>query len=115
MGTESIDAFRRGLGEAIQLRRKRAGMTQEQLAEAAGTSTEWVSQVERGIGMPSIELLLRLTDALQADLIGVLHAASDPRIGRAVHQQLVLLLPDLDERDLRVLLAAASAMAESGV
>lgn len=106
-----IDAFRRRLGDAVQIRRKSGGLTQEQLAEATDSSTEWISQVERGIGMPSLELLLRLAQALDASPAELVQAASSPSTGRPTQQELFVTLDRLGDRDLGILLAAARAMA----
>jgi len=111
MEKTDIDAFRRRLGDAVQVRRKSAGLTQEQLAEATDSSTEWISQVERGIGMPSVELLLRLAEALGASLVDLMQAASSPSMGRPIQQEMLATLDGLGERDLAILLATAKAMA----
>jgi transcriptional regulator with XRE-family HTH domain len=42
------------LGRQIATIRKRAGLTQEQLAEAAGYSVEFISLIERGVNSPTI-------------------------------------------------------------
>ena len=46
-----------------ELRQKR-GMTQEQLAAAAGTAGPYVSDMERGIKVPSLTTIIRLAIAL---------------------------------------------------
>jgi len=53
--------------------RKAAGLTQEQLAEAAGVGPEHLSKIETARRFPSLETLIRLASALSAepaDLIG---------------------------------------------
>ncbi|MFQ6094469.1 MAG: helix-turn-helix domain-containing protein [bacterium] len=40
-------------GRRIRVLRKRIGMTQEQLAEAADISVDFLSLVERGVNAPS--------------------------------------------------------------
>lgn len=52
------------LGEAIRTLRKEAGLSQEQLAEDAGTDLTQVGGIERGVRNPSYTTLLRLADAL---------------------------------------------------
>lgn len=42
------------LGRQIATLRKRAGLTQEQLAEAAGYSVEFISLIERGVNSPTV-------------------------------------------------------------
>lgn len=65
----------RGLKEASQLREKfgkrvrwlrgQHGLTQEQLAERAGISVDFLSLIERGRSSPSFENLAELADALE--------------------------------------------------
>jgi transcriptional regulator with XRE-family HTH domain len=52
------------LGEAIRQLRTEAGMSQEELAEAAGTDLTQVGGIERGVRNPSYTTLLRLAGAL---------------------------------------------------
>ncbi len=53
------------LGEEIRARRKRAGLSQEQLSERLGISREAVSQIERGeTRRPSDDILDRLETVL---------------------------------------------------
>jgi transcriptional regulator with XRE-family HTH domain len=60
-----------------ELRQKR-GMTQEQLATAAGTAGPYVSDMERGIKVPSLTTIIRLAIALECkvtDLVRVFDRA----------------------------------------
>ena len=52
------------LGEAVRQLRLEAEMSQEQLAEAAGTDLTQVGGVERGVRNPSYTTLVRLAGAL---------------------------------------------------
>ena len=52
------------LGEAVRRLRLEAEMSQEELAEAAGTDLTQVGGVERGVRNPSYTTLLRLAAAL---------------------------------------------------
>lgn len=58
------------LGTAIAGLRRRRGLTQAELARAAGVSRQWLSSVENG-RTPGAEvaLLMRLLDALDASLV----------------------------------------------
>ena len=68
----------RGLKEASQLREKfgqrvrwlrgEHGLTQEQLAERAGLSVDFLSLIERGRSSPSFENLAELADALETSV-----------------------------------------------
>lgn len=52
------------LGEAVRQLRLEAEMSQEELAEAAGTDLTQVGGVERGVRNPSYTTMLRLAGAL---------------------------------------------------
>ena len=52
------------LGVKIRMLRKAAGLTQNQLAEAADMSVNFIGYVERGQRAPSIQTLERIAQAL---------------------------------------------------
>ncbi|MEX2495173.1 MAG: helix-turn-helix transcriptional regulator [Woeseia sp.] len=52
------------LGNALRELRGEAGLTQAQLAEAAGVSRKTINTVENGVFVPSSILALRLAQAL---------------------------------------------------
>lgn len=54
-----------GLGEFINARRKEAALSLRQLADLAGVSNPYLSQIERGLRKPSAEVLQQLAKALQ--------------------------------------------------
>ena len=64
------------LGDAIRQLRTRAEMSQEELAEAAGTDLTQVGGIERGVRNPSYTTLLRLATALGTE-VGELTALAD--------------------------------------
>ena len=65
------------LGERVRRRRKALGLTAKSLAKAAGVSTSYISQVERGHQEdPSLPALRRLADALKMDLHALLGGAA---------------------------------------
>ncbi|MGN6254734.1 MAG: helix-turn-helix domain-containing protein [Solirubrobacterales bacterium] len=53
------------LGEAIRTMRLKQGLSQEQLAEYAGTDLTQVGGIERGVRNPSYTTLLRFAEALE--------------------------------------------------
>lgn len=52
------------LGEHIRGLRKRRGLTMAALAQAAGLSTGYISQLERNLASPSIPALVKIAQAL---------------------------------------------------
>ena len=56
-------------GRHLRRMRLTRDMTQEQLAEAAGVSVDFLSLVERGINAPSFETLERFAKALKVRVV----------------------------------------------
>ncbi|MBO6602316.1 helix-turn-helix domain-containing protein [Rhodophyticola porphyridii] len=53
------------LGPALRARRKELGMTMQAVADAAGLSVGFISQIERGLAAPSLSSLAGLAEVLQ--------------------------------------------------
>lgn len=51
-------------GRRLRELRQKRGMTQESLAQAAGTAAPYVSDMERGLKVPSLTTILRIALAL---------------------------------------------------
>jgi XRE family transcriptional regulator, regulator of sulfur utilization len=60
-----IQAVRKAIGNNIRKARRRADLTQEQLAEHADLHPVYVSQIERGTKAVSIEALWKLSKPLR--------------------------------------------------
>jgi transcriptional regulator with XRE-family HTH domain len=54
------------LGQILKETREAAGMTQEDLALTAGVDRSYVSQLERDLKSPTVSMLFRLCQAMQA-------------------------------------------------
>ena len=54
-------------GRRVRSLRKLRDLTQEELAEEALFSSEYVSKLERGLASPSFEAIARLADSLAVD------------------------------------------------
>jgi transcriptional regulator with XRE-family HTH domain len=61
---ESLEPTQKILARRLRARRKTLGLSQEQLALDASVNRTFVSQIERGIGNPSLHTLCRLADRL---------------------------------------------------
>lgn len=53
------------LGIKIKEARIQKGYTQEKLAETAGIGPVYLSEIERGVKMPSLKLFIKIIDALE--------------------------------------------------
>lgn len=56
------------IGESIKARRKVLGITQRTLAELAGVGINTLTRIEKGLGNPSLEVLLKIAETLGLDL-----------------------------------------------
>ena len=79
------------LGARIREIRKRRRLSQEKLAERAGISAQYISNIERGRENPTLDLLLRLADSLRVSLGDMcdFESLEDRRKVRAAIQQML--------------------------
>lgn len=66
------------LGDRIREERKRAGLTMEQLAEAAGISTSFLAYIETKGRKASLETIQKLAEALRIPLADLFKTAPAP-------------------------------------
>ncbi|GAB7031784.1 helix-turn-helix transcriptional regulator [Streptomyces sp. NPDC021749] len=96
------------LGEFLREQRRTAQLSLRQLADAAGVSNPYLSQIERGLRKPSAEILQQLAKALRisAETLYVQAGILDERRGLdGVEVQTAILTdPALNERQKQVLL-----------
>lgn len=103
------------IGIIVRELRKRAGLTQDDLAEQTGRSVDAISQIERGVNSPTIDTLLRFAKALEvtpeAFLIGM--DVRNERRRRALAAAMAAL-QGLSERDLDIAVEQIRAFTRSG-
>ncbi|MFI7103693.1 helix-turn-helix domain-containing protein [Streptomyces sp. NPDC050161] len=96
------------LGEFLREQRRTAQLSLRQLADAAGVSNPYLSQIERGLRKPSAEILQQLAKALRisAETLYVQAGILDERQGLdGVEVQTAILTdPALNEKQKQVLL-----------
>src|SRR5438309_12078346 len=94
------------LGEYIREQRRHAQYSLRQLADAAGVSNPYLSQIERGLRKPSAEILQQIAKALRisAEALYVQAGILDERYGDSDVQAAVLSDAALTERQKQVLL-----------
>ncbi len=56
------------MGLRIKELRKRKGLSQEEVAEKAETSPNYVSRMERGTENPTLDMLIKISEALEVDM-----------------------------------------------
>lgn len=96
------------LGEFLREQRRTAQLSLRQLADAAGVSNPYLSQIERGLRKPSAEILQQLAKALRisAETLYVQAGILDERkeTGGVEVQTAILTDPTLNEKQKQVLL-----------
>ncbi len=60
------------LGRELQRAREAAGMTQEELSFRAGVDRSYISQLENERKSPTVEMLVRLCDAMSVSASGLI-------------------------------------------
>lgn len=102
------DAHERvALGEFIAAQRRAAEMSLRQLAERAGISNPYVSQIERGLRKPSAEVLQQLANALSVSAESLYERAGilDPDEARPAQVERVIRAdPQLSEAQKQALI-----------
>lgn len=56
------------LGQRLQELRKKQGLSQEEFAEKAETSPNYLSRIERGTENPTLDMLIKLSRALEVEM-----------------------------------------------
>jgi len=101
------------LGVQIATQRRRRGLTQAELAEAANVTSETISRLERGAAMPSLTRLSEIADVLGVELRDLF-----PSGGSAARQlalsKLNTVVQDLTPEQIETLVRVAGAVFSSG-
>jgi transcriptional regulator with XRE-family HTH domain len=84
-GRIAMQELERAAGRAIAARRRRAGLTQESLAEACGLHSTYISQLERGLKSPTLRVLFRLAGAMGVSPSALIKAAERELVKASVH------------------------------
>jgi transcriptional regulator with XRE-family HTH domain len=108
------------IGEHIMLLRKQKGLSQAELGKAIGTSGDVIGRYERDVISPSIEVIIKVADALEVSidfLVGKTKMVLDKQTVKRLedisklpddNKNFVLNLIDMALRDFKVKKAHAS-------
>lgn len=104
------------VGEFIREQRERANLSLRRLAERAGVSNPYLSQIERGIRKPSAEILKRLSRALEISAESLYSRAGLIEVGGTTPTVVEAIEADrrLTPRQKQVLLDLYRALVEAG-
>lgn len=112
----SPDGALHDVGDFIREQRERANLSLRRLADRAGISNPYLSQIERGIRKPSAEILKRLSRALEISAESLYSRAGLIDAGPAAPTVVEAIEADrrLTPRQKQVLLDLYRALAEAG-
>ena len=93
------------IGEYIREQREQARISVRQLAQAAGVSNPYLSQIERGLRKPSADILQQIAKGLRisAEALYVQAGILEDRPSDSGVRSALLADPDLSERQKQVL------------
>lgn len=83
--------------------RRQRGLSQDELATAAGLKQSAVSHYESGRRTPSVEHLVRLAEALEISVEFLIGVESSPSYSGGVSAELASLLEKLPKKDVELL------------
>jgi transcriptional regulator with XRE-family HTH domain len=94
------------IGDYIRQQREQARISMRQLAEAAGVSNPYLSQIERGLRKPSADILQQLAKGLRisAEALYVQAGILEDRPADSGVRSALLADPSLSERQKQVLI-----------
>ena len=92
---ESLKCTNMDIGQAIRKVRNDKGIKQKFIAEKAGISNEYLSNIESGAKTPTISALNRICDALGISLAYLLLLAVEENIDQSVPKEKIDDLKDI--------------------
>ncbi|MBI4240205.1 MAG: helix-turn-helix transcriptional regulator [Candidatus Rokubacteria bacterium] len=98
------------LGARIKALRKQQGWSQEQLAERVGISTQYVSNIERGKENPTLDLLLRLAEALRVAPVDIFDFEAEGLDRKGIQTEVRKVIETQDVERLRIALRVLRAI-----
>lgn len=104
------------LGSRIKEERKKAGLTQEKLAEKVDLSLDYIGYIERGKQAPYLKTLERIAESLGVEVYELfMFEEGDKRSARkAAIQELVFLMQDKSPDDIRFTASILRQVLERG-
>ena len=92
------------LGKRIKALRTRLHLTQDQLSERARITPQYLSNIERGKENPTLDMLIRLAEALKVDAWEMFLSDSEAPDAQALRKKIDRLLQEADRDRLRLIL-----------
>ncbi|MBA4227087.1 MAG: hypothetical protein C0456_10695 [Hyphomonas sp.] len=107
------DQLKIQIGQRIKAARSQRTLTQERLAEIADCHIDTLSLIERGKTLPSIDVLLRLSEALELDIAALLKggvSSGKPQARQEAEAHFWALVSQMSDLELEKLKDMASVL-----
>jgi transcriptional regulator with XRE-family HTH domain len=91
------------LGRRIREIRKQRKLTQEELAERAGTDVKYLGGIERGTENPTIAMLEKLAHALSVKSYQIINTEHEIQGEKALRRRINQILEKCDQTELRII------------
>ncbi len=101
------------LGEKVRSLRKKAGMTQKELAEQVGLTPSFISQLEKNLISPSLDSLLKLSEKLNTQPIYFLVESESSPLQKLVirsDERQEIQLPSIRGKDVKLQLLISDSL-----
>ena len=92
---------KRLIGLRIKELRKSKGLSQEELAERAETSPNYLSRMERGTENPTLDMLIKLANALEVEMWEMFDFGHEVSL-KELRETMSSFLKELDDEKLRM-------------
>jgi transcriptional regulator with XRE-family HTH domain len=111
--TEAKKERNKAFGQRLKISRQGKKITQEQLAESVGKSSETISKLERGLIYPGVDMLILLAERLNTSLDNLVGTHTALGMSKAHNEALTeigCVLAEMDEDKLKVALLQLKAL-----
>jgi transcriptional regulator with XRE-family HTH domain len=108
-GVNSANLSARLFGERLKALRKKMELKQTVFAESIGTSEDTISEIERGLLSPRLDMLCKIAEQFGMTVSQLLDFQDEPKTKPAVNQALTALILYLKTKTPREIKAAIEA------
>ena len=113
MASQFSQSALKQFGQTIQRLRKYQNLTQEQLGELCDRHPVYISELERGVKSPSLDSILRLSEALKVTSGDLMNLAFQPENDKQSYKrEITVLLEQQNSEDLRRIIRIIKAYAD---
>jgi len=93
------------LAKELKARRKRAGLSQDELSEKTGVSMAQISEIERGIANPTLSILEKIADYFQITVAELLDKNDVLNNNEALKKSITENVEHMSTQQLRIMMS----------